>query len=285
MSRSAADEERAARAAAQASALESLRINYPALFSMRVSPDDPGVHCLRTRFGVDLTKEYILEVLLRPHAKRICDSLAPRGRKEAPQDIMYFIVKEALNNLDIDFEDLAKIGLGVSHNSGWAEDTFIHQYIHLLQGAIFNLHRLKTRTQKAAERAAAADAERRRAEQLIVSKRLAAEREAAKREEMRRNMEYNRILEEERKAAERAARNAKLAAHGKLPVPEGDLLGLHPAPAAAAAAGGNLLNMNAARKAEIAANLEGLFGGKSRTRKHKNRRAQKSQKSRRNTRK
>jgi hypothetical protein len=110
--------------------------------------------------------------------------------------------------------------------------------------------------------------------------------EAARREEMRRNMEYKRILEEERKAAERATRNAKLAAHGKLPVPEGNLLGLHPAAAASASAGGNLLNMNAARKAEIAFNLKGLFsGGTRKQRQRKSRKVRNSQKSRRHSRK
>jgi hypothetical protein len=88
---------------------------------------------------------------------------------------------------------------------------------------------------------------------------------------MRREAERRRV---EYLAGVRAARRPR-------PPPEANLLGLHPA----AAAEVNLLNMNAARKAEIAANLEGLFGGKSRTRKHKNRKALKSHKSRRNSRK
>jgi len=298
-------EERAARAEAQASALESLRINHPALFSMRVSPDDPGVHCLRTRFGVDVTQDNLLSVLLRPHAKRICDSLAPHGRKEKPQDFMYSIVKEALNNLDIDVEDLEKIGVVSSYNSGYTEETYIHKQISYLREALFNLHKLKTKTQKSTERAAVVEADRRRGEQRAAARLRDAELEAARRapisemEAARRAAERIRLeqlIERQRLAADAEAARyegasrrkvermaAVRAARGPRPPPEENLLGLHSA--AAANAEVNLLNMNAARKAEIAANLEGLFGGKSRTRKHKNRRVRKLHKSRRNSRK
>jgi hypothetical protein len=250
-------EERAAALAAQASAFETLRVTHPALFSMRVSPDDPGVHCLRTRFGVDVTQDNLLSVLLRPHAKRICDSLAPDGRKEAPTAFMYSIVKEALNNLDIDVEDLEKIGVVSSYNSGYTEETYIHKQISYLREALFNLHKLKTKTQKAAEHAA-----------IVEANKLANERRAA----MCAAAPRHRV---EQMAAARAAR-------GPRPPPEANLLGLH---SAAASAGENIDYMNIERKREIAANLEGLFGGKSRTRKQKKRRARKYQKSRRNTRK
>ena len=256
-------EERAARAAAQVSALETLRVSHPALFALRVSAEDPGARCMLTRFSVDVTQDNLLSVLLRPHAKRICDSLAPDG-KETGTAVAFLAVKEALNMLDIDINDLAKVGVNMSGNGGWTGETYMNKQFSILRGAIYNLHKLKTKMQKAAEHAA-----------IVEANRLENERRAAMRE-----AEIGRRREAERQRVEQLA--AARAARGPRPPPEGDLLGLHPA---AAAAEVNLLNMNAARKAEIAANLEGLFGGKSRTRKHKNRKARKSHKSRRNSRK
>lgn len=270
-------EERASSASAQASALESLRTNHPELF-VRVSPEDPSVLCLNTRFGVDVTEDNLLSVVLRPHTKRICASLAPNGRKESPTAFMYYIVKDALNMLDIDIDDLAKIGVVFGCNHECTDETYIHGYISYLRAALGNLGKLKTRARKAAERVANAEADRRMAESLAASNVRAAERAAARREEARRNREYERILQAERNAAARATRNAKLAAHGKLPVAEGDLLGID----SAAANSGDLIDIDALRKKEIANDLAGLFGG---ARRRKSRKARKSRKSRKHSRK
>jgi hypothetical protein len=243
-------EERSLRDSAQASTLESLRINHPELFSVRVSLEDSGVICLKTRFGVDITKDSLLEVLLRPHSKRICDSLAPHGRKEAPTAFMYYIVKDALNNLDIDIDDLAKIGVVSGGDSGWSEETYIHKQISYLREALFNLHNLKTRSQKTAGEETVADLYRLRM-----------------------------LDEQDRKRA------ANVAAKRRPKVVEADLLGLH---SAAAKPEINLIDMSAIRKKEIADNLSGLFGGASRTRKYTYRKAckvRKSRKSRRYSRK
>jgi len=275
-------EERASSASKQASALESLRTNHPELF-VRVSPEDPGVLCLKTRFGVDVTEDNLLSVLLRPHAKRICASLAPNGRKESPTAFMYYIIKDALNMLDIDLEAdkeylSHKLGVDFTCRHECTDDTYMRGYISYLRGILGNLHKLKTRAQKAAKRAANAEADRRMMESIAASNVRSEEMAAARREEDRRNREYERILEAERNAAARATRNAKLAAHGKIPVAEEDLLGLH----SAAANSGDLINMEALRKRGIANDLAGLFGG---ARKRKSRNTRKSRKSRTHSRK
>lgn len=141
------EEERAHRDSAQAAALASLRINHPDLISISV-PSAEG-ECFTTRFGVDVMQDNLLSVLLRPYPKRICDSLIPDGRKESPKDFMYLIVKEALNNLDIDIADLEKLGIVFGCNHECTDDTYIHGYISYLREALFNLHKLHTRTQKA----------------------------------------------------------------------------------------------------------------------------------------
>lgn len=227
---------------AQVSALESLRINHPELFSIRVSPENSSVICLKTKFGVDVTKDGLLEVLLRPHAKRICDSLAPHGRKEAPTVFMYLIVKNALDNIDIDIDDLAKIGVVSGYDSVWSDNTFIHKEIGYLREALFNLHKLKTRTQKASG-----------GETLIDSYKL-------------------KILDEQN-----AKRAAEAVAKRKPKIVEGDLLGLH---STAAKPEINLIDMSAIRKKEIEDDLAGLFGGASRTKKHTYRKRRKVRKSR-----
>jgi hypothetical protein len=291
---------------AQSAALESLRTNHPELFSMKISTGDPGVQCLIRRFGIDVTKDGLLEILLRPHAKRICESLAPHGRKEAPTAFMYFIVKDALNNLDIDIDDLAKIGIVFGCNHECTDETYIGGYISYLRAALHSLNSLKTKTQKRINSTPEGKELIRKAEMLKrfeehkarlasipavqseASKR-AAEKMAANREEARRDREYKRILEEERKAEERAKRNAKLAAHGKLPMATADLLGLHSSSAAAKPEEKDLLNINGIRKKQIANDLASIFlGGSRHTRKHKsrkNRKVRKSSKSRKHTRK
>ena len=313
-------EERASSASAQASALEFLRTNHPELFV--VSHRSPGIQCMNTRFGVDVTEDNLLSVILRPHAKKICDSLAPLSplaslsRKEHPGTLMGNIIKDALNMLDIDIDDLKRIGVVRGGDSGWTEETWIHSYISYLRGILGNLYKLKTRAQKAAERAAKAEDDRRMMESIAASRVRSEEMAAARREEARRNSEYQRILKAERNAAARATRNAKLAAHGKIPA-EVDLLGLDSAEANSErrtkeyrntlrdilngerkatltahrkipVAEGDLLGLHPAaanserRTKEIAKDLEGLFSG---GRRHKSRKARKSRKSRKHSRK
>lgn len=246
-------EEIALRRKAQSDALESLRTNHPELFAMSVSPNDSGVRCLKTKFGVDVTNDGFLEVLLRPHAKRICDSLAPHGRKEAPTTFMYFIVKDALNNLDIDIDDLAKIGILFGCNHECTDETYIHGYISYLSNALGNLHKLKTRTQKRINNTPEGK-ERIRREKLLKS------------------------LEELRKK------------HPKKPISvvEEDLLGLNSVSAAAKPKNNDLL-IFPSREEELKKDLASIFsGGSSRSRKHKSRKhrkVRKSSKSRKHTRK
>jgi hypothetical protein len=286
------EEERAVRTEAQASALETLRTTHPDLFALRVSAEDPGAHLLRTRFNVDVTEDNLLSVLLRPHAKRIFDSLAPHGRKEKPQDFMYFIVKGAFDNLDIDIEDLRKIGVDFGCRHECTDETYIGGYISYLREALFNLHKLKKWTKILADRKLGEEYNRREAARRAP----VSEMEAARRAVERRRMEQ--LIERQRLAADAKAERyegalrrrveqmaAVRAARGPRPPPEENLLGLHSA-AAAASAGENIDYMNIERKREIAANLESIFRGgvrKQKTRKH--RRARKSQKSRRQSRK
>jgi len=264
-----ANEERTLRTAAQTDALESLRVNHPELFS-RISPEDPDVLGMKRVYHVDVTKDDLLEILLRPYVKRIHQSLGPDGRPQPPGSFMFHIVRDALNMLDIDTDDLAKIGIVFRCNHECTGMTFIHGYINYLREALFNLHKLKTRAQKAAASQANVERDRRMAESVVASRARAAEIAAARREEIRRNREYERILEAEK----HAARNAKLREHGKIPVPEADLLGIRSAQANSK----ELLNMTAARRANIEKDLAGLFGGAKRTRKHKHRKTRKTRK-------
>lgn len=246
-------EEIVLRRKAQSDALESLRINHPELFTMRVSPNDPGVRCLKTKFGVDVTNDGLLEVLFRPHAKRICESLAPHGRKEAPTAFMYFIVKDALNNLDIDIDDLAKIGIVFGCNHECTDETYIHGYISYLGNALGNLHRLKTRTQKRINNTPEGK------ERIRIAEFLKRREEALKKQPKK-----------------------------PISVVEGDLLGLRSTSAAAKPEEKDLL-IFPSREEELTKDLASIkFGGSSHTRKHKsrkNRKVRKTSKSRKHTRK
>ena len=309
---------------AKSAALESLRSRHPELFSMKISASDPGVQCVIKRFGIDVSKDGLLEILFRPHVSLLCNGkrfdLSP-------------VIGDVIQKLDVDPLDFASAGIrSGGYNSVWDDNTYHDQQMGQLREIIYNLYKLKTKTQKAAERKAAANAAKRFANEKAASDKLARElmirrseeekrilqqslREAAKaqaapitstavqseaskratellaarREEARRDREYQRILAEEEVARKRAIRNAKLAKHGKIPVPTADLLGLHSASAAAKPEEKDLLNMSAIHKKEIANDLASIFsGGSSRTRKHKSRKhrkVRKSSKSRKHTRK
>jgi len=180
-------------------------------------------------------------------------------------------VQDVIDKLNIDRDDLPKHGILLNYSPDYTDDTNKLAGISYLRNIIFNLGKLKTRARKAADRAANAEADRKREEMFAASKVRSEEMAAARREEARRNREYERILKAERNAAARATRNAKLAAHGKIPVAEGDLLGLD----SAAANSGDLIDIAALRKKEIANDLEGLFGG---ARRRKSRKSRKSRK-------
>uniref|UniRef100_A0A6C0ARE6 Uncharacterized protein n=1 Tax=viral metagenome TaxID=1070528 RepID=A0A6C0ARE6_9ZZZZ len=290
---------------------------------MKISAGDPGVKCVIKRFGIDVSKDGLLEILLRPHVSLLCN-----GKRFD----LSLVIGDVIQKLDVDPLDFASAGIrSGGYNSVWDDNTYHDQQIGQLREIIYNLHKLKTRTQKAAERKASANAAKRLSNEKAASDKLArelmlrseeekrilqqalreaakaqaapitstavqsealkraAEKMAANREEARRDREYKRILEEERKAEERAKRNAKLAAHGKLPMATADLLGLHSSSAAAKPEEKDLLNINGIRKKQIANDLASIFsGGSSRTRKHKssnNRKVRKSSKSRKHTRK
>jgi hypothetical protein len=308
---------------AKSAALESLRSNHPELFSMKLSASDSGVQCVIKRFGIDVSKDGLLEILLRPHISLLCNGkrfdLSP-------------VIGDVIQKLDVDPLDFATVGIrSGGYNSVWDDNTYHQQQIGQLRDIIYNLYRLKTRTQKAAERKASANAAKRFSNEKAASDKLARElmlrreeerrilqqslREAPKvrsapitstavqsealkrraemiaerREEARRDREYQRILAQEEVARKRAVRNAKLAKHGKIPVPTADLLGLNSSSAAAKPEEKDLLNMSAIHKKEIANDLASIFlGGSSHTRKHKsrkNRKVRKSSKSRKHTRK
>jgi len=258
-------EERASRAEAQVTASESLRTTHPELSV--IPPEDPSVLCLKTKYGVDVTEDNLLSVLLRPHTKLICN-----GEKgQMTTDSVAKFVQDVIDKLNIDRDDLPKHGILLNYSPDYTDDTNKLAGISYLRNIIFNLGKLKTRARKAADRAANAEADRKREEMFAASKVRSEEMAAARREEARRNREYERILKAERNAAARATRNAKLAAHGKIPVAEGDLLGLD----SAAANSGDLIDIAALRKKEIANDLEGLFGG---ARRRKSRKSRKSRK-------
>jgi hypothetical protein len=183
-------------------------------------------------------------------------------------------VQDVIDKLNIDRDDLPKHGILLNYSPDYTDDTNKLAGISYLRNIIFNLGKLKTRARKAADRAANAEADRRMMESIAASKVRYEEMKAARYEEISRDREYERIVKAERNAAARATRNAKLAAHGKIPVAEGDLLGID----SAAAKSGDFINMEALRKQEIKDDLESLFKGGRRTRKHKHRKNRKSRK-------
>jgi hypothetical protein len=60
--------------------LESLRGTHPELFLLSLSPEDSNVRCVRNKYNLDVTKDDVLEVLLRPHVDLICNGKAGKIR-------------------------------------------------------------------------------------------------------------------------------------------------------------------------------------------------------------
>ena len=140
-SSSASTSEEAARTAAQRAALESLRVRHPALFTMVVDPACMGQ--MKGRFGIDLTREGLFEVIMRPNAKIMCSVTISKMN----------LVKDFCEKLDLDFDEIADTWGMRPYFPGNPATTGQHEKILIkkLLDVINNLHRLKTRTQKAAE--------------------------------------------------------------------------------------------------------------------------------------
>lgn len=247
-------EERMYRASEHASLLERLRVNHPELFSLKVTLDDPGVRCMKNKFNLDLTKDdNLIAILLRPHANLICNGRPVGTLGWQPANYMYEVVKDALGKLNLDFAAANRLGATWNLSHEYTDDTNKHAAISFLGQAINLLVNSKAAGLAAADRIAAAETARRMA-----------------------------------RAAAPASKRAMLISkrrNGKTPIVEADLLGLHSASAAAKPVEIDLLDMNAIRKKEIADDLAGLFGGASRTRKHKQRKHRKARKSRKHSRK
>jgi hypothetical protein len=162
---------------AKAAALERLRAKYPELFSMRPDECEPppyaGAMYLKP-LGVDVSKDGFLEVLLRPHLKSISQN---RGGRPEAFKLLRPIVDDVLDKLDIDEEDVnlyiypARPGYEGGGLPRWTNMSLppgsdhLRKTIEFLQAAVRLAapdigEPLKTRTQKAAERQAKANAER-----------------------------------------------------------------------------------------------------------------------------
>lgn len=250
---------------AEDAALETLRSKHPELFLMRGwVPTDPNVHCMKTRYGIDVTKDSLLEVLLRPHMRTLCN-----GGDNISST--YYVVTNVLDMLDIDEPFARTQGIPPPNTVFQSSDNNAGTYISYLRQIISNLHKLKTRTQLAEERRVAME--------------LLQKQAAAAREEERRDKEYVRIKRNPRLMLSgkvlvpRKERNAALAEHGIIPTAgtNADLLDLY---SPTTATEPELLDMNALRKAEVKKNLDGLFGGKRRTRRYNHRRNRTIRKSR-----
>ena len=239
-------EEHTARPSAQAAALERLRVNHPELFSLKVTPGGPGEGFLKSQFNIDVTKDGLLEVLLRPFVVRYNNI----GEHDGPIS-PHLIVTESLDKLDINIDDVRDFGYTDFNTNTYAA-------INLIRAVVSSLP-IKTRAQKEADRIAAAESVRRMESDAALA-RLASDPSYRLFSKMR-------------------------MGKGKTPIVEADLLGLHSASAAAKPVEIDLLDMNAIRKKEIADDLAGLFGGASRTRKHKQRKHRKARKSRKHSRK
>ena len=232
---------------AKAAALERLRAKYPELFSLNPedleSPPYPAATYLKT-LGIDVSKEGFLEVLLRPHLMTI-----QRNRSAGDVKQLRTIVDDVLNKLDIDEMDvdmyIYPYIFGQGPGPRWTNATMalgldrMRSTIDYLQAAVRLAAPpiggpLKTRTQKAAERQAKANAvtlareqaEVRRVERnaLLAEhgvkinrpdvKRYGTIAAAAEAEERLRNRKYAEIITRIRKTAP----------------PSANLLGLHEKP-------------------------------------------------------
>jgi hypothetical protein len=160
---------------AKAASLERLRVKYPELFSMR--PDEcessPYLGAMYLKpLGIDVSKDGFLEVLLRPHLRSIAQI-----RRTGDMKLLRPIVDDVLNKLDVDEEDVnlyiypARPGYEGGAVPRWSNRSLppgsehLRKTIEFLQAAVRLAapdigDPLKTRTQKAAEKQAKANAER-----------------------------------------------------------------------------------------------------------------------------
>ena len=120
------------------SALESLRIKHGELFEIPL-PGEHILNCLNIKYGVDVTKDDVLGVLLRPHAKLICNG----EPGIMTTDSVAKFVNDAIEKLDIDRDDLVKIGVVLNYSPDYSDDTNKLAGISFLRNIIFNLDKLK----------------------------------------------------------------------------------------------------------------------------------------------
>ena len=225
--------------------LESLRGRNPELFSISLSPEDPNVRCVRNKYNLDVTNDGVLEVLLRPHVDLICNGKPGIIRANS----VWIFINDVLNKLGLDSDDIyPKWGIHPNINTEYTDDTNTGAAISYLRSIIYMMAKDIQNAENKAKLKSNKDAKRRA-------------NQASKEAKRRANYEANWKATHER-----------------------NILGLSSA-SAAATPEVDLLNMSAIRKAEIAKNLEGLFGGVRRTRKHKHRKSRKSHKSRKHSRK
>lgn len=219
--------------------LESLRGTHPELFLLSLSPEDSNVRCVRNKYNLDVTKDDVLEVLLRPHVDLICNGKAGKLRANS----VWIFINDVIDKLGLELDDIyPKWGIHPNINTEYTDDTNTAAAISYLRSIIYMMAKDIQNAENKAK--------------------LLTNRETKRRANQA-------IREAERRAKNQANWKAK---H------ERNILGLSSA-SAAAEPEVNLLNMNAIRKAEIAKNLEGLFGGVRRTGKHKYRKSSKSRKS------
>ena len=211
--------------------------------TLPISPpsEESNVRCVRNKYNLDVTKDGVLEVLLRTHVDLICNGKPGEIRANS----VHIFINDVLQKLGLTMAEVVrKFGIHTNINTAYTDDTNTYAAISYLRQVIGRIAEEKRIAENKAK--------------LLLNK------EAKQRANQA-------IKQGERRAKNEANWKAKY---------ERNILGLSSA-SAAAEPEVKLLNMNAIRKAQIAKNLEGLFGGVRRTGKHKYRKSSKSSKSRR----
>jgi hypothetical protein len=124
-------------------------VKYPELFT----EPTPGLTHFMKSYGVDLTGSMhngltsrILGILMRPHAEKLLSDIVANK-----MPVLYPMMQDILEKLDVDLEEISKAG--IERKQAFGNDT-VQVTMSFLNEVIYNIHKIKSVTQKALERKA-----------------------------------------------------------------------------------------------------------------------------------